>query len=259
MPNIKSSINFGMVYIPISYASMLKNNDIDFRLLDKNTLSRIRYKKVAEANEEKEVLNKDIVKGYEYEDDKFVIFDNKDFEKLKTEKDKNITIEKFVDIDEIDPIYYDRPYQVFTTGADHAFSLLAKAMENKKKVGIAKTVIGQKETLVILRSKNNHLFLNTLFFADMLKEVDKSEIKEDFKKEELAMAETLIDNMSGKFNPEDYKDLYKEKLLEAIDKKIAGQNITKVKEKKEKKISNLMDALTESIKATNKTKKGKKK
>lgn len=253
MPLNKSSINFSMVYIPITYSTLLKNNDIDFRMLDKNTMSRIKYKKVAESTD-KEVMTKDIVKGYEYEEGKYIIFENKDFEKLKTEKDKSITIDKFVDIDEIDPIYYDKPFLVNALGADHAFYLLAKAMENKKKVGIAKTVVGQKETLIILRSKNGQLYMNSLFFEDMLKDIEKSNVEEKFEKKEIQMAEDLIDNMTSKFNPADYKDTYKEKLLKAIDKKIAGKEITKPKGNKNnsQKITNLMDALTESIKATKK-------
>lgn len=253
MPLNKSSINFGMVYIPISYTTLLKNNDIDFHMLDKNTMSRIKYKKVSEATD-KEVLQKDIVKGYEYDDNKYIIFENKDFEKLKTEKDKSITIDKFVDIKEIDPIYYDKPFLVTSLGADHAFYLLAKAMENKNKVGIAKTVVGQKETLIIIRSKNGRLYMNSLFFQDMLKDIDNSKIDEKIDKKELEMAETLIDNMSGKFNPDDYKDLYKEKLLKAIEKKMTGKTITRPKEVKnnKQKITNLMDALSESIKATKK-------
>ncbi len=257
MPANKSSINFGMVYIPITYTLLLKNNDINFHLLDKNTLSRIKYKKVTVANEEKEVLNKDIVKGYEYAEDKYVIFDDKDFEKIKTEKDRSITISKFVDLKSIDPIYYDRPYLISPKGGEHAFLLLAKAMENKQKVGVAKTVIGQKETLVIIRSQNNQLYLNTLFFPDMLKEVEKEDKTEKFSQAELDMAEKLIENMSGEFKPEEYKDMYKEKLLLAIDKKIAGQKLRKPKEVKSQKISNLMEALTESIKATNKKRKKK--
>lgn len=254
----KSSINFSMVYIPIAYTSLLKNNDLDFKMIDKNTMSRIKYKKVNIENG-KEVLSKDIVKGYEYDEDKYVILEDKDFEKIKTQKDKNITIDKFVDLDEIDPIYYDKPYLVTSLGADHAFNLLAQAMENKNKVGIAKTIIGQKETLIILRSKNGQIYMNSLFFEDMLKDIDKNDIKENFPKKELDMAETLIDNMTSSFNPKDYKDLYKEKLLNAIEKKIAGKKITKAREPRnnQQKISNLMDALTESIKATNK--KGKKK
>ena len=257
MPNIKSSISFGMVYIPIGYSPLLKPNELSFHLLDKKTMSRIKYKKVSSLDENHEVLNKDIVKGYEYDDDKYVIMEDKDFEKIKTEKDKNIVIEKFVNLKDIDPKYFDRPYQITPTGAEHACLLLAKAMENKQKVGLAKTVIGQKETLVIIRSKNNQLYLNTLFFEDELRKPKEENIKDNISKEELKMAEELIDNLSGSFKPNDYQDLYQEKLLKAIEKKIAGKKITKIKEIKSKKITNLMEALTESIKATSKKEKKK--
>ena len=130
-------------------------------------------------------------------------------------------------------------------------------MENKQKVGLAKTVIGQKETLVIIRSKNNQLYLNTLFFEDELRKPKEENIKDNISKEELKMAEELIDNLSGSFKPSDYQDLYQEKLLKAIEKKIAGKKITKTKEIKSKKITNLMEALTESIKATSKKEKKK--
>ena len=215
MPVNKTSINFGLVYIPITYTSLLKNDDIDFKLLDKKTMSRIKYKKVSEDNLNKEVMNQDIVKAYEYETGKYVIFENKDFEKLKTEKDKTITIEKFVDINEIDPIYYNKPFIINALKADHAFYLLSKAMESKNKVGIAKTVVGQKETLIIIRSKNNRLYMNSLFFKEMIKDLEENNSNEKIDKKELEMAETLIDNMSGKFNINDYKDEYKEKLSNA--------------------------------------------
>lgn len=256
MAMAKSSIGFGMVYIPITYTTLLKNNSIDFKLLDKKTKSRVKYKKVCEADMEHELLQKDIVKGYEYEEDKYVIFEPKEFEKLKTKKDKSIVIEKFVDINEIDPIYYDKPYMVESIDANHAFSLLAHAMENKNKVGIAKTVLGQRENLIIIRAKNNKLYFNSLFFQDEIKDYDKEQKEEKFSKEEIKMAETLIDNMSSKFNINEYKDEYQEKLKKAINQKIAGKKVTKPKEKSnQKKISNLMDALTESIKATKKGKK----
>lgn len=259
MPVNKTSINFGLVYIPITYTSLLKNDDIDFKLLDKKTMSRIKYKKVSEDNLNKEVMNQDIVKAYEYETGKYVIFENKDFEKLKTEKDKTITIEKFVDINEIDPIYYNKPFIINALKANHAFYLLSKAMESKNKVGIAKTVVGQKETLIIIRSKNNRLYMNSLFFKEMIKDLEENNSNEKIDKKELEMAETLIDNMSGKFNINDYKDEYKEKLSKAIERKISGKAISKPKQAKTKntKINDLMAALTESVKATNK--KGKKK
>lgn len=129
-------------------------------MLDKKTMSRVKYKKTCEECDGREVKQEDIVKGYEYEDDKYVVFTEEDFEKLKTKKDKNITIQKFVDITQIDPIYYDRPYYVNPTGAENAYALLLRAMEEEKKVGIAKTVLGNKETLIALRAKDGQLKLD---------------------------------------------------------------------------------------------------
>ena len=150
----KCSISFGLVYIPVTLHASVKTQDVGFNMLDKKTMSRVKYKKTCEECDGREVKQEDIVKGYEYEDDKYVVFTEEDFEKLKTKKDKNITIQKFVDIAEIDPIYYDRPYYVNPTGAENAYALLLRAMEEEKKVGIAKTVLGNKETLIALRAKD---------------------------------------------------------------------------------------------------------
>src|SRR5690554_6690684 len=136
----KSSISFGLVFIPIRLHNVIKSNDIGFNMLDKNTNSRIAYKRVASASGE-EVQQQDIVKGYQYEKDRYVIFDDSDFEKIKTKKDKSIVIESFVDIAEIDPVYYDKSYYVIPDGAEKAFILLKEAMEDEGKIGIAKTVL----------------------------------------------------------------------------------------------------------------------
>ncbi|MDD4832498.1 MAG: Ku protein, partial [Clostridia bacterium] len=162
----KGAISFGLIYIPINLQASVKNNDVSFNLLDKNTMSRIKYKKTCVDCDDKEVKQQDIVKGYEYEKDRYVVFDDKDFEKIKSEKDKNITIEKFVDIAEIDPIFYDKAYYVLPTGAEKAYALLAKSMEEAGKVGIAKTVLGTKETLVAVRVKDGQMLLSTMFFND---------------------------------------------------------------------------------------------
>ncbi|MFW5780397.1 MAG: Ku protein, partial [Bacillota bacterium] len=126
----KSSISFGLVFIPIKLVNVIKSNDIGFNMIDKNSNSRISYKKVSLATGE-EVRQDDIVKGYQYEKDRYVIFDDNDFEKLKTKKDKSITIEAFVDIKEIDPVYYNKPYYVVPDGAERAFMLLKEAMEKE--------------------------------------------------------------------------------------------------------------------------------
>ena len=171
----KGSISFGLVYIPIKLHSSIKNNDIGFNMIDKKSLSRIKYKKTCVDCDNREVKNEDVVKGYEYEDGKYVIFEDKDFEKIKTKKDENINIECFVDISEIDPLYFDRPFYVMPTGANHAFKILLRAMELEHKVAIAKTVLGTKETLIAIRAKNGEMLLNTLFFFEEVRKIGKSE------------------------------------------------------------------------------------
>lgn len=125
----KGSISFGLVYIPITLHNTIKDNSIGFNMIDKKTMSRVKYKKTCSACDGREVKQEDIVKGYEYEEGKYVIFEDKDFEKIKSKKDKNITIEKFVDVSDVDPLYFDKPYYVVPTGAEKAYSVLLTAME----------------------------------------------------------------------------------------------------------------------------------
>lgn len=245
----KGSISFGMVYIPITLHSSIKNNDISFNLLDKKTHSRIKYKKTCVDCKEREVNAKDIVKGFEYEDGKYVIFEEKDFENLKTKQDKNITIENFVNINEIDPLYFDRPFYVVPTGAEKAFSLLLYALEKEKKCAIAKTVLGQKEALIAIRAKNGEMLLNTLFFKEEVQAnpmLDKK-IKTNFEPQELKIAKAIIDGMTTTFNPDKYKDEYRERLVKAINSKIEGKEIKMPKNKRPPKIKNLMEALKLSL------------
>ena len=249
----KGSISFGLVYIPVTLHNSIKQNDIGFNMIDKKTKSRVRYKKTCEECDGREVKQEDIVKGFEYEDGKYVIFEEKDFEKIKTKKDKNITIEQFVEVAEVDPIYYDKPYYVVPTGAEKAYAVLLAAMEQSGKAAIAKTVLGTKETLVMIRAKDGQMHLNTLFFADEVVSNPAKAVNEKGNAAELKMARTLIGSMTGKFEPEQYKDEYREKLQEAIEKKIAGKEITAPKEK-EITVSNLMEALTKSLEMAKKPK-----
>lgn len=221
----KSSISFGLVYIPIRLHNIIKADEIGFNMLDKKTNSRIAYKKVSTASGE-EVKQEDIVKGYQYEKDKYVIFEEDDFEKIKSPKDKSITIDSFVDISEIDPIYYDKSYFILPDGAEKAFMLLKVAMEKKGKIGIAKTMLGTKECMIALRINNGEMILNTLYFFS---EVQKNPIK-DTKLvpavKEIKLAEMIIDNMEGTFRAEEYSDEYNVRLQKAIEEKIKGEQIT---------------------------------
>ena len=248
----KGAITFGLVYIPITLQLSIKEHDIGFNMLEKKTLSRVKYKKTCVDCNNKEVKNEDIVKGYQYEKDKYVVFTEKDFEKLKTEKNKNIVIEQFVNLNEIDPIYFDKSYYVKPTGGDKAYSVLLKAMENEKKAGIAKTVLGTKETLLLIRAKNGKMIVCTMYFES---EVQKAPEIQNSKltKKELDLAKNLINQMTEPFKPEKYKDEYHEKLKKAIKRKIAGNEIVESKqEEKPVKVINLMDALQKSLKTSKK-------
>ena len=243
----KGAISFGLVYIPITLSLCIKENDIGFNMIDKKTMSRIKYKKTCVDCNEKEVKNENIVKGYQYEKDKYVIFDDKDFEKIKSPKDKNITIEQFVDLSDVDPVYFNKSYYVSPTGADKAFLLLLGAMEKQKKAGLAKTVLGTKETLVLIRAENGNMILNTLFFYDEVQAAPAYK-KAVVTKQELELAKTLIGQMSGKFEPEKYKDEYAEKVRRAIKSKISGNKIIVSKdEPAPAKVINIMEALQKSL------------
>ncbi len=247
----KGAITFGLVYIPITLSLSVKEHDIGFNMLEKKTKSRVKYKKTCVDCNNKEVKNEDIVKGYQYEKGKYVIFTNDDFEKLKTSKDKNITIERFVNLDEVDPIYFDKAYYVKPTGADKAYHVLLKAMEAEKKAGVAKTVLGTKETLVLLRARNGQMLVNTLYFESEVQKVPDIE-KQKISKQELDLAKNLIAQMTGKFEPEKYRDEYYVKLKKAIKQKIAGNEVVESKEEKEPvKIINLMEALQKSLVISN--------
>lgn len=250
----KGSISFGLVYIPVTLHSTIKENDIGFNMIDKKTMSRVKYKKTCADCDGREVKQEDIVKGFEYEDGKYVIFEEKDFEKIKSKKDKNITIEKFVNLSEVDPLYFDKPYYVAPMGAEKAFAVLLTAMEQEGKAAIAKTVLGTKETLILIRAKDGQMLLNTLFFEEEVMKNPAKEITEKGNAAELKMAKAIIEGMTGEFNPEEYRDEYRQKVQEAIERKIAGKEIVAPKEKGVGAVANLMDALTKSLELTQKPK-----
>lgn len=250
----KGSISFGLVYIPVTLHSAVKDNSIGFNMIDKKTMSRVKYKKTCADCDGREVKQEDIVKGFEYEDGKYVIFENNDFDKLKSKKDKNITIEKFVYLSEVDLIYFDKPYYVVPTGAEKAFAVLLAAMEQEEKAAVAKTVLGTKETLILIRARNGQMMLNTLFFEEEIIANPAKEVKEQCSEVELKMAKALIEGMSGKFNPSDYKDEYRRKVQEAIERKIAGKEIVSPKESGSGKMIDLMEALTKSLELAQKPK-----
>ena len=244
----KGAIAFGLVYIPITLSVSVKDNDIGFNMIDKHTMTRVKYKKTCVDCKNREVKNEDIVRGYQYEKGKYVIFTDKDFEKIKTEQDKNIVIEQFVKLDEIDPVYYDKAYYVNPAGATKAYNVLLTAMEKQNKAAIAKTVIGTKETLICIRVRDGKMLVNSLFFYE---EIQKSpDIKKpQVNKKELDLATSLINQMTEPFKPEKFKDEFNIKIKKAIKKKIEGKQIVEPKNQKQpNKIVDIMEALQKSLK-----------
>lgn len=250
--SFKGSINLGFIYIPITLHLVVKDQSIHFHMLDRKTQSRVKYKKTCVDCKNRELKNEDIIKGFEYEEGKYVLFEEEDFEKIKEKKDKNIIIEHFANLNEIDPIYYDKSYYINPIGGKKAFLLLLKAIEKEKKVGIAKTVIGNKESLVLIRVKDGQMILNTMHFQEELQESPIININDSISTIEFKLAKELIDSMTKPFDPLEYKDEYKLKLEKAIELKIKGKNIVSSKEQKQIPVKDLMEALQMSLKKNKK-------
>jgi DNA end-binding protein Ku len=256
----KGSISFGLVNIPIALYPATKKEDLSFRLLRKTDLSPVNYKRVAE-KDGKEVPWDQIVKGYEYEKGKYVVLKEEDFQRVDLEATQTVDIQDFVDLDEIDPIYFYRPYYLEPQkGGDKAYILLRDSLEEKKKVGIAKVVIKTRQYLAGVKPEDGALVLELMHFADELADTSKLHIpkKVEVGKREMNMAAALVESMSSKWNPEKYKDDYREALMEVIEEKVeaGGKEIEEKPKKAAKptKVIDLVKVLQQSLEQTGKAK-----
>lgn len=245
MPS-KSAISFGLVHIPISLHTATQDTDIHFNQLHDKDSERIRYKKVCGHCGE-EVVSADIVKGFEFEKDKYVIVEEDDFEKIKTEKDKTMQILHFASLNQISPVYYDKTYHAIPeSGGEKAFELLRKALMAKQKVAIAKTVLGTKETLLAIIPREEGILIQTMFFEDEVKILPKDYKKPEVSDAELNMAQTLISSMDKPYEPANYQDEYQQKLKAMIQAKIDGKEIAEPVQTVTTVID-LMEALKQSL------------
>jgi len=243
----KTAISFGLVHIPISLHTATTDADIRFNQLHKDTKERIRYKKTC-PNCGGEVKAEDIVKGFEYEKDKYVIVTEDDFEKIKTEKDRTIQILHFTDLNQIDPVYYDKTYHAIPElGGEKAFELLRRAMLDENKIAIAKTVLGTKETLLALIPRDEGILAETMFYEDEIKELPKSYSKQPAGETELSMAKTLISSMIKPFDPTMHRDEYQARLKDLITQKIAGKETVTAESEPQGNVIDLMEALKKSV------------
>ena len=247
----KGAIAFGLVFIPVQLYRTTRDHDISFNQLCKDTKERVKYKKYCPSCKG-EVKAEDIVKGYQYEKDKYVIMTDSDFEKIKTEKDKTIQILQFAELSDIDPIFFEKNYYALpVAGGEKAFYLFASTLKDSKKVAIAKTVIGTKENLLALCPSEDGLLVKTLFYSDEVVDMPKAIEKVKLQKEEIGMAKMLIDSMTKPFEPTNYQDEYQARLRDAIAQKINGQEIVSVQEESKNVAVDLMEALKKSLEMNN--------
>ncbi len=251
----KGSISFGLVNIPIALYPATRKEELKFRLLRKKDHSPVNYKRVA-AKDGKEVPWDEIVKGYEYEKGKFIVLNEKDFQRVDLEATQTVDIQDFVELDEIDPMYFYKPYYLEPQkGGDKAYTLLREALSDGKKVGIAKVVIKTRQYLAGVKALEDALVLELMHFAEELADPEKLHLpkKSTIGKREKDMAEALVKSMTSKWDPEKYKDDYREALMEVIEEKVesGGEEIEeKPKEKKTPtKVIDLVAVLQESLKA----------
>ncbi len=249
------SISFGLLNVPVKLYSAVARRGISLREIRESDGARIRHRRVAEGTDE-EVPYEQIVKAFEITKDRYVPIGKEEMASLDPKKTRAIEVQDFVEIAEIDPIYFDSPYYLGPAeGAERAYSLLARAMEESGKVAIARFVFRNKEHLAAIRPGDGVLTLTTMRFADEV--VPPSELedvlpaeKPKVAKREVEMAEQLIESLTRSFDPTAYRDEYREELLAMIERKAAGEEIVSAPEGEERvatKAPDLMAALEQSI------------
>jgi len=250
----KGAISFGLVTIPVAVFPATEEKSLKFNQLHDEDHGRIRYKRVCETDGE-EISYEHIVKGYEYEKDHYVVLTDDDLDKVPLESSRAIDIVQFVDLEEIDPVLYKKSYYLVPdeTGAK-AYALLRKALSEENRVGIAKVSFRDKEHLAALRFKDNVFVLETMYWPDEIRaaEFDTVRADEKVRAQEVEMAKSLIDNLTEPWNPEAYRDEYRDALFEIVEKKIAGEEIEVVPEAAPAKVVDLMEALKASVAAAKK-------
>ena len=245
------SVGFGLVNIPVKMYPATQSSTLDLDMLDRKDLSNIRFRRVNESTG-KEVEWENIVKGYKLENEEYVVLTNKDFEQAAAEKNKLIEITEFVDPGEIDPIYYETPYYLAPDkSGERAYVLLREALLKAGKVGVALFVMRSKETLAILRAREDVIVLNRIRFEEEIRSTKELDLpaKSTVKPAELKMAITLINELSGEFDISKYKDTYTAELMKLVKARAKG---TKYKRPKlrlvHSKSEDLMDQLKASLK-----------
>jgi len=265
----KGSISFGLLNIPVTLQKAQEEDDISFKMLDEKDMSPIKYKKV-NAKDGQEVPWERIVKGYEYEKGQFVIITKEDLKAANPRASQTIDIEDFVEFDEIDLMFLEKPYYLVPQKSGlKGYFLLVEALKKTNKVAISKIVIRTKQHLAMIMAKDDYLILELMRFGHEVLHIDEVDYlgsieKPKFSPKEVKMAEELIEGMTAKWNPEQYKDTYAEEVMGMIQTKVEageGQEIDWGLPKEEQgntsKVVDLMPLLKKSLEERKKTKSGR--
>ncbi|MBV9234003.1 MAG: Ku protein [Candidatus Eremiobacteraeota bacterium] len=250
------AINFGLVTIPVKLFTAVKTDDLSFNMLHAKDEGRIRYERICSVDG-KPVPWDEIVKGYEYEKGQYVILTDEDFAKVNPEATQSVDILEFVEIDKINPMFFDKPYYLEPTKQGrHAYALLREALEDTNRVAIARVVIRTKEYIAAVKPIDGALVLELMHWANEIVEPGSIDIpgRERLPEKEMKMARMLIDTMSAdEFEPEKFTNQYHDQLLTMIDARAAGKELPKAKKPPARaKVVNLMDVLAQSLEESKK-------
>jgi DNA end-binding protein Ku len=253
-PIWSGTISFGLVSVPVQMFSATESKELRFHFLDKHDLQPIGYDKVRRDTGE-HVDSDDVVRGFEVDKGRFVPLEDEDLDRLDIELTKTIDILDFVDLDEIDPIYFRKGYYLLPQdGAEKPYRLLARALEETGKVAIAKIVIRNKQHLAAVRPWNGVLVLETMYYADEVREPERVSGGGQLRKPEVEMAKSLVENLSAKFDPAKYDDTYRKELLELLRAKAEGEPLPEPQADAGGEVVDLLAALRESVDRTQKKK-----
>lgn len=250
MRNIwKGAISFGLVHVPVKLYTATEKKDVKFNYLHEKCKTPVKNQRVCPVCEA-EVTMDEIVRGYEYEKGKYVVIKDEDLENIPMEFTKSVDIVDFVDLKEIDPIYFDKTYYLAPNGGEKAYELLKKSMEETGKIAVAKVVLRNKQSLAVLRVNQNIIIMETIFYPDEIRSaelVPEMHYKVNLHENEIKMAHSLIQSLSAPFNPEKYTDDYRQALMDVIQSKIAGREVEIPDKPEVGKVVDLMEALKASI------------
>jgi DNA end-binding protein Ku len=246
------SINFGLVNIPIGLAVAQQRKDTAFRTLHRECGTPIKQKRYCPVHE-RDVEADELVKGWEFAKGQFVLVEESDLEAVALQRSQSVDIVRFVPVDQVDPIYFDRAYYLAPAGPEaqrRPYVLLLRAMQDAGMAAVGKFVLWGKENLCLIRPLGESLVLETLYFAEDIRpraEIDEAVEETDVKDPELAMARQLVESLVGDFDPEEYKNEYRNELRAMLEAKLAGQEISRPEPAPEAPVIDLMDALKQSV------------